>query len=381
MPKTFFFLVHSLGRCQLCGESSALISNRLGVCLRCIREKPESALKITDRVHAESRIRFGLLPKPPHCTNGISCAMCANDCRIGAGEKGFCGLVYNIEGTLARMGGTPEKGILEWYYDPLPTNCVAWWFCPGCTGVGYPKYAHKPTAETGYSNLAVFYGACSYDCLFCQNWHYRSLASQLHPSMTAESLAQKADEHVSCICYFGGDPSAQMPHAIKTSQIALEKAEREKRILRICWETNGYEKEELALQAAEISLKSGGNLKFDLKTWNENLNLALCGVSNAPTLKTFRMIGERYYGQRPELPILTASTLLVPGYVDAEEIDHLARFIAEIDTRIPYTLLAFYPQYIMDDLPTTSQEEANKCHLAAKKHLKNVRIGNVNLLS
>jgi len=307
--------------------------------------------------------------------------MCANDCRIGVDEKGFCGLVYNIEGRLTRMGGTPDKGILEWYYDPLPTNCVAWWFCPGCTGAGYPKYAHKPTAEKGYSNLAVFYGACSYDCLFCQNWHYRSLASQLQPSMTAESLAQKADEHVSCICYFGGDPSAQMPHAIRTSQIALEKAEREKRILRICWETNGYEKEEFALKAAEISLKSGGNLKFDLKTWNENLNLALCGVSNTPTLGTFKMIGERFYKQRPELPILTASTLLVPGYVNTEEVESIAGFIAEIGSRIPYTLLAFYPHYIIDDLPTTTREQANKCYRIAGKYLENVRIGNINLLS
>jgi len=381
MSKTFLLLVRGLGQCQLCGERSPVISNRLGVCLRCIREKPESALKITDSAHAESRRMFGLPPKPPHSPDGISCAMCINDCRIGVGEKGFCGLVYNIEGRLVRMGGTPEKGVLEWYYDPLPTNCVAWWFCPGCTGAGYPKYACKPTAEIGHSNLAVFYGACSYDCLFCQNWHYRSLASQLQPSMTAESLAQKANEHVSCICYFGGDPSAQMPHAIRTSQIALERAERGKRILRICWETNGYEKEEFALKAAEISLKSGGNLKFDLKTWNESLNLALCGVSNAPTLETFKRIGERFFRQRPELPIMTASTLLVPGYVGAEEISNIARYIAEIDTEIPYTLLAFYPAYILNDLPTTSREQANQCYNAAKEHLKNVRIGNVNLLS
>jgi len=373
--------VQGLGQCQLCGKRSPLISNRLGVCLHCIREKPEEPLRITDSVHAESRKMFGLPPKPPYCHDGISCGMCANDCRIGVGEKGFCGIVYNMEGRLARMGGTSEKGILEWYYDPLPTNCVAWWFCPGCTGAGYPKYAYKPTAETGHTNLAVFYGACSYDCLFCQNWHYRSLANQLQPSMTAESLALKADEHVSCICYFGGDPSVQMPHAIRTSQIAIENAEREKRILRVCWETNGYEREELALKAAEISLKSGGNLKFDLKTWDENLNLALCGVSNAPTLRTFEMIGEKFFKQRPELPILTASTLLVPGYVDFEEIDNIARFISEIDLKIPYTLLAFYPQYVMDDLPTTSREQANQCYQVAKKHLNNVRIGNINLLS
>jgi pyruvate formate lyase activating enzyme len=300
---------------------------------------------------------------------------------MGEGEKGFCGLTFNKGGKLIRMGGSPEQGILEWYYDPLPTNCVAWWFCPGCTGAGYPKHAYKPTAETGYYNLAVFYGACSYDCLYCQNWHYRTIAQKLQPTLSAESLALKADRHVSCICYFGGDPSAQMPHALKTSQIALEKAASEKRILRICWETNGYERKEFALKAAETSLNTGGNIKFDLKAWNDNLNLALCGVSNKPTLKAFRMIGEKFFRQRVELPLLTASTLLVPGYIDSEEISNIAESIARIDPRIPYTLLAFYPEYVINDLPTTSRTQADECLKAAKKHLEKVRIGNVSLLS
>jgi len=370
-----------LGQCQLCSESSQLISSKLGVCLKCIREQPTEALKVTDRVHAESRTMFGLPPKPPREPKGVPCGMCANDCRIGVGERGFCGLVSNIDGRLVRRGGTPTKGVLQWYYDPLPTNCVAWWFCPGCTGTGYPKYAYKPTAEIGHSNLAVFYGACSYDCLFCQNWHYRNLATELNSVMSADSLASKANSHVSCICYFGGDPSVQMPHAIEASHIALQKAKAEKRILRICWETNGYWKKELALKAAELSKVSGGNIKFDLKTWDKNLNLALCGVSNAPTQENFKLIGEKFFRQRHKIPILTASTLLVPGYVDTEEVSNIACFIAEIDPKIPYTLLAFYPQYVMADLPNTSKKQANQCFEAAKKYLKNVRVGNIRLLS
>jgi pyruvate formate lyase activating enzyme len=191
-------------------------------------------------VHAESRGVFRFPPKPPKDSSGISCGVYFNDCKIGIGGKGFCGLIFNIGGRLVRMGGTPDKGILNWYYDPLPTNCVAWWFCPGCTGAGYPKYAHKCGAEMGYANLAVFYGACSFDCLSCQNWHYRNLAAGLRPVMSAESLAAKVDDHVACICFFGGDPSVQMPHALRTSQIALDKAREEERIFRVCWENNGY---------------------------------------------------------------------------------------------------------------------------------------------
>ncbi len=305
-----------------------------------------------------------------------------NNCRIGVAERGFCGLVFNVEGRLVRFGGTIEKGILEWYYDPLPTNCVAWWFCAGCTGRGFPKYAYGQGPEMGYSNLAVFYGACSYDCLFCQNWHYRGLSAQLKPVVSAESLASKANEKVSCICYFGGDPSPQMPHALKTSELALEQARVEKRILRICWESNGYMTWTYADLASKLSFETGGTVKFDLKTWDDNLNRALCGVSNKPTLKMFRKIADKYFRDRLEPPVLTASTLLVPGYVDAEEVRHLASFIASIDSRIPYTLLAFYPQYVMNDLPTTSRKIAYECLESAEKAgLQHVRLGNVHLLS
>ena len=389
-----------MGKCLVCGEKAATISDSLGVCLRCIREKPEQALEITRRVHTKSRAVFGLPSEPPKDAGGLSCGVCANNCRIGAGNSGFCGLVWNVDGRLVRFGGTAEKGVLEWYYDGLPTNCVSWWFCPGCTGKGYPKYAYKPEAEYGYSNLAIFYGACSYDCLFCQNWHYRNMSVKHKPVMSAEALAGKVDKHVSCICYdtseswkvikkvnvscicfFGGDPSPQMPHALRTGELALEKARREKRILRICWETNGYWRDKFALKAAELSLVSGGMVKVDLKTWDENLNKALCGVSNKPTLHSFKMIGKKFFKRRPELPVLTASTLLIPGYVDVEEVDSLARFIAEINPRIPYTLLAFYPCYVMNDLPITSRKQAYECLSVAEEHLEKVRLDNVHLLS
>ena len=370
-----------MGKCLICGKKAATVSGSLGVCLQCIRDKPEEALKVTRRVHAESRAVFGLPSEPPRDAGGLLCGVCSNNCMISVDNCGYCGLVWNFDGRLVRFGGTAEKGILEWYYDDLPTNCVGWWFCPGCTGKGYPKYAYNPEAEYGYANLAVFYGACSYDCLYCQNWHYRSMSAKHKPVMSAQALAEKVDKHVSCICYFGGDPSPQMPHSLEVSRIALERAKAENRILRVCWETNGYMNPKLAEKAVEYALESGGNIKFDLKVWSEELNVALCGVSNKPSLETFKIIGETFYKQRPELPVLSASTLLVPGYIDAEEVENIAKFIGEVDPNIPYTLLSFYPCYVMKDLPTTTRKQAMECQKAAGKHLKNIRIGNIHLLS
>lgn len=370
-----------MGKCLVCGKKAETVSDGLGVCLKCVRNETEKALEITREAHAKSRSIFGLPSEPPRDAGGLPCGVCANECVIGVGKSGFCGLVQNVGERLVRHGGTAEKGVLEWYYDGLPTNCVSLWFCPGCTGAGYPKYASKPEAEYGYSNLAVFYGACSYDCLYCQNWHHRNLSAKHQPVMSAKALAAKIGKRVSCICYFGGDPSPQMPHSLETSRIALEKAEAEKRILRICWETNGYMSAQAAEEAAKIALESGGNIKFDLKCWSEALNLALCGVSNKPTLANFKMIGEGFYRKRSELPMLTASTLLVPGYLGAEEVESIVKFISEIDSNIPYTLLAFYPCYLMNDLPATSKRQALECQKAAEKYLTKTRIGNIHLLS
>ncbi|TLN14222.1 hypothetical protein FDZ71_08015 [bacterium] len=137
----------------------------------------------------------------------------------------------------------------------------------------------------------------------------------------------------------------------------------------------------MAERAAGYALESGGNMKFDLKAADEALNSALCGVSNRTALANFKMIGEKFYGKRRDLPVLSASTLLVPGYVDAEEVEVIAKLISEIDPSIPYTLLAFYPCYVMDDLPTTTRKQATECKQAAEKYLQRVRVGNIHLLS
>jgi len=113
----------------------------------------------------------------------------------------------------------------------------------------------------------------------------------------------------------------------------------------------------LLRQAAELSLNSGGCIKFDLKVWSEELHIALCGVSNKRTLENFRLLAE-YVKKRPSSPFLVASTLLVPGYIDTEEISRIAAFISSLSQDIPYTLLAFHPQFMMNDLPPTSKRHA-----------------------
>ena len=122
------------------------------------------------------------------------------------------------------------------------------------------------------------------------------------------------------------------------------------------------------------------DIKFDLKSYTPSLNVALTGVDNKRTFDNFKMIGEEYYVVRPELPVLTATTLMVPGYLDSQEVESIAEFIADIDPSIPYSLLAFYPNYRMVDLPITPITQTMECYEAASLHLENVNVGNLHLL-
>jgi pyruvate formate lyase activating enzyme len=365
-----------VAECKLCNIASNDISKEIGVCFKCIRERPADALPVAMQAHVKSRAAFGLPEKPPKDTQGIPCKICVNECRIPIDGMGYCGLRKNEGGKLA--GVSPVEGKLSWYHDPLPTNCVGDWVCAGGTGAGYPEYAYCSGPEYGYKNLAVFFQACSFNCLYCQNWQFRK-ATIKPRTKSVQRLVSDMDEKISCICYFGGDPAPQTPFALKVSRLAIE--QKKGRILRICWETNGSMHPELLDDMTELSLSTGGCIKFDLKAWDDNLHMALTGNTNKRTLENFSRVGKKI-GPRAIPTLLIANTLLVPGYIDEIEIKNIARFIASIDSDIPYSMLAFYPHFYMSDMPLTKKVFAERCLAVAKEEgLKNVRIGNVHLLA
>jgi pyruvate formate lyase activating enzyme len=104
-------------------------------------------------------------------------------------------------------------------------------------------------------------------------------------------------------------------------------------------------------------------------------------VSNKRTLDNFKRVAQKIH-KRSEVPLLVASTLLVPGYIDRKEIYQIASFIYRCNPDIPYSLLGFYPHFLMTDLPTTTRIQALECLTAAREAgLTKVRIGNEHLLS
>jgi len=361
--------------CQTCNKEVGLLAKTLPVCLDCLRSGKETIQPFIENAHRRSRKAFRLVKSPPRNRSGISCQVCVNQCQISEGGWGYCGLRTQREGILE--GVSSEEGNLSWYYDGLPTNCVADWVCPAGTGTGYPQFAYTSDPEYGFKNLAVFYHGCSFDCLFCQNWTHRERVWD-SKRITPEELAQAVDDRTSCICYFGGDPTPQLPHAIQVSKKAIERVKG--RILRICWETNGSMNPDFLKEMVDLSLTSGGCIKMDIKAWDDSLHTALCGVSNERTKRNFEWVAQ-WIERRTEPPLLIASTLLVPGYIDEKEVREISRWMVSLNPDIPYALLAFYPQFFFKDLPVTSRDLAFRCkEVAEGEGLRKVKIGNLHLL-
>ncbi len=345
-----------MGKCVICGKKSPFISEVLSFCLSCLRKKPEEALELAREAHRRSRKRWNLPGDTPR--SGKRCHVCVNECELEKGGIGLCGVRYSGDKGITKLSGS--NAYLSYYYDPIPTNCVAEWVC-GEKGPGY--------------NLAVFFGGCTFDCLFCQNWHHRELVGSNLYVKTPMDLAEAVRNDTKCICYFGGDPTPYIDFVYNASKRIIEK-----KMVRICIETNGSMNWRLLEPIVDISSHTSGTIKFDLKAWSEDLHIALTGSSNKNTISNIAYA----FSKSLELgnkPIIVVSTLLVPGYIDREEIFNIAKYLSSLDPAIPYSLLAFYPQYMMGDLPPTPRALADECYKTAKDAgLKNIKIGNVHLL-
>ncbi len=281
-----------------------------------------------------------------------------------------------------------DKLVVYTYLDPHPTNCVATPVCPAATARGYPDYTFTEGVEYGFYNLAVFLGGCPLDCVFCQNWEHKLIVSGGEPRRgyvkTANDLVSESlDPRVTCICYFGGDPTPHTPLLLQVSRRVLEE-NKSKLPKRICWETDGLVNPAIMRQMAWLSLVSGGIVKIDWKAWTPSIYEALTGVDGEKAVKRLkenaRVVAEMGV-KRSNPPLLVVSVLLVPGYVDVEEVRHIAEYVAGLPSNVPMVLLAFHPDHVMRDLPPTSRRHMEEAVRAVREAgVREVYIGNEWLL-
>lgn len=137
-------------------------------------------------------------------------------------------------------------------------------------------------------------------------------------------------------------------------------------------ETNGY-----GLTPKNLDLLADAGVDsfwLDIKAYYEETYRMLCGTTNRWILKTPEWILERGF-------VLEVCTLYIPGWVEVDQIKAIAKLIADLDTKIPFTILAYFPEYRLKVRSPTLMEMI-KAYLAVEEvGLKNVKIGNIGVFA
>jgi len=165
------------------------------------------------------------------------------------------------------------------------------------------------------------------------------------------------------VAFTGGDLTCYPDFYIKCSE--LIKAETN---LWVLIETNGYGLTPQNLDA----LKSAGVDSFwlDIKAYDGTDHKWLTGCFNRNILKLPEEILKRGF-------VLEVLSLYIPNLVETDQLKKIAQLLFDIDPEIPFTILAFFPEYQMKRYRSPKTIEMVEAYLEVKAiGLRNVRLGN-----
>ena len=183
--------------------------------------------------------------------------------------------------------------------------------------------------------------------------------NDLHPSRIV-SLAKEYE--CRSISYTYTEPTIYFEYAYETAKMAKDEG------IYNNFVTNGYITSE-ALKTIQPYL-DGANI--DLKSFSDEFYRNVCGAKLQPVLDSITL----YH----QLGIwIEITTLIIPTYNDSDqELRDIARFIKNLDERIPWHITAYYPTYRLTDKPRTPVKTLRKAReIGLSEGLRYVYEGNV----
>ncbi len=133
-------------------------------------------------------------------------------------------------------------------------------------------------------------------------------------------------------------------------------------------ETNGYG---LTGDNLDLLQHSGGDAFWlDIKAWDDATHRWLTGAANAHILNLPAEMLKRDF-------IVEVLSLYIPDVVETDQLEQIASHLAAVDSGIPFTILAFFPEHRMAAYrPPTVREMISAWQSAKAAGLKHVRLGN-----
>lgn len=271
--------------------------------------------------------------------------------------------------------------------------------------------------------LSIYQSGCNFSCRKCHSWAFTKIAKgewwspadvlkackEYEREVTLREPREKATAfhaHEACrccgACVMHGKRSSLCPRVIQKKDIILSpqgwgparnivaftggdltccpefyiqstrliKAETS---LWVMIETNGYGLTPQNLDA----LKEAGVDSFwlDMKAFDGTDHKWLTGCFNRHILKLPGEIIKRGF-------VLEVLSLYIPGLVEAPQLKKIARLLFDIDPEIPFTILAFFPEYQMKRYRSPKVSEMITAYNEVKSvGLINVRLGNIGIFA
>lgn len=262
----------------------------------------------------------------------VQCTLCPHYCLIEDNQAGLCKVRLNQLGTLyaSSYGKLTAKAI-----DPIEKK---------------PLYHFYP----GSNILSVSSYGCNMTCVFCQN-HQLSQNTYDITLTPVEDLVHEVDF---AIAFTYNEPLIGFEYLLDVIK-SLKKQAPEKKVVLI---TNGMINE----KPLHDLLPYVDAFNLDVKTFRKSALKNMCHGHLQSILDNLKVMAKKH---------LEVTCLMVPKLVELEDVEALAKYIADIDKTIPLHLSRYFPAYHYH-APKTSLEFATSAYEIAKKYLDYVYLGN-----
>lgn len=278
--------------------------------------------------------------------NKVQCLLCPHNCIILENKFGFCNVRKNIEGKLYSLVYAKPVSM---HLDPIEKK---------------PLYHFHPGSQI--FSIGTF--GCNLSCLFCQNYDISQAKDIKNFEEIVEKLPLVKPEEIIYICKEKGykfvaftynEPTVFYEYMIETAKLCRKNS------IKTVMVSNGQINE----KPLKALIRYIDAFNIDLKG-NEQFYKRLCSGDFKTTINAIKLIAKA----KKHIEI---TFLLIEKENDNEkEFDKTCKFISSIGKYIPLHISRAFPYYKMSFQPTPI-ELMKKFEKIAKKHLKNVYLGNV----
>jgi pyruvate formate lyase activating enzyme len=170
------------------------------------------------------------------------------------------------------------------------------------------------------------------------------------------------------VAFTGGDLTCQVDFYLRCAELIKRHTN-----LWVLIETNGYG---LIPRHLDLMQEAGVDAFWlDIKAYHEEVHQWLTGCSNQWILQLPAEMKKRNF-------TIEVLSLYIPQVVETDQLVQIAKLLSQTDKEIPFTILAFFPEYQMKEYRSPNLSEMIWAYQEVKKvGLKNVRLGNTGIFA